>query len=90
MAHIFGPENVFVLSVDDKPKIPIGLTVASNQVTLLMCMEYEVSLPDLGFVFAVGHKLMPSVYAGFVIIKDNSSGSPVCNICPMYIVKCTS
>ena len=31
IASLFGAENVFVLSVDDKAKEPIGVTAASKQ-----------------------------------------------------------
>ena len=31
VASFFGPENVFVLSVDDKAKVPIGVTAAKYQ-----------------------------------------------------------
>ena len=31
IASLFGADNVFVLSVDDKAKEPIGVTAASKQ-----------------------------------------------------------
>jgi len=52
VASLFGPEAVFVLSSDDKAKVPLGLTAASRQAPMLMCLEYEVRLPDHDFVIA--------------------------------------
>ena len=38
IASLLGPENVFVLSVDDKAKVPIGVTAATKQSALIMHM----------------------------------------------------
>lgn len=40
-----------------------------------MHVEYRVSLPDHDWVVAAKHKLIPSVYAGW-IIKNNAMGRP--------------
>ena len=51
------------MSIDDKARVPIGLTAAKSQAPMLMHMEYKVKLPDHDFVIAGRHKLIPSVYA---------------------------
>jgi len=67
LAATFGPDAVFALSIGDKAKVPIGLAAASKQSPLLMCLEYEVRLPDHDFIVAGKHKLTPSVYAACII-----------------------
>ena len=42
-----------------------------------MHMEYKVTLPDHDFVFAVGHKLVPSVIGDMVVKKKCFSGDAV-------------
>src|SRR6218665_1502475 len=59
IASIFGSQAVFAVSIDDKAKVPIGVVAANKQAPLLMCLEYEVRLPDHDFVLAAGHKLTP-------------------------------
>ena len=63
IASVFGNKTVFPVSIDDKAKIPIGITAAKSQVPLVMHMEYEIRLPDHDFVKAAKHKLTPSAYA---------------------------
>ena len=46
MASLFGTENVFVLSVDDKAEVLIGVTTITKQSSLVMHVDYEISLPD--------------------------------------------
>ena len=46
---IFGPENVFVLSID-KTKVPINATAATKQATMIMHVIYEVPNHDLSKV----------------------------------------
>lgn len=69
------PGHVFFLSQDDKAKVPIGLTAANKQSSLVMHVEYRVSLPDHDFVIGGQHKLCPSVYAG-IDIKNGGLGKP--------------
>ncbi|XP_059146852.1 rho-associated protein kinase 1-like [Physella acuta] len=45
-------QAVFVLSVDGKAKVPIGLAAANKQAPLQMWLEYKVRLPDHDFVIA--------------------------------------
>ena len=58
---LLGSDNVFVLSVDDKSKVPIGFTVVTKQTPLIMHVSYEIPLPDHFFVKATKHKLTPCV-----------------------------
>ena len=74
LASFFGSKNTFVLSVDDKAKVPIGVTAAKYQSPLVMHMTYEIRLPDHDFVKASKHKLTPSVYAACEI-KSTSAKS---------------
>jgi hypothetical protein len=86
VASIFGPQTVFVLSIDDKAKVPIGLAAASKQAPLLMCFEYEVRLPDHDFVIAASHKLTPPVYAACVIKAPSRHAELAISYSgPMYI-----
>lgn len=62
-------QDVAFLSVDDKSRVPIGITAANKQTPLLMHLEYSIRLPDHDFVKAAQHKLIPSVYAGLEIKK---------------------
>ena len=55
--------DVFVLSADNKAKVPIGVTAVVKQAPLIMHASYEIRLPDHNFVKATKHKLTPSVYA---------------------------
>lgn len=68
-------QDVVFLSVDDKCRVPIGITAAKNQSPLIMHLDYRVRLPDHDFVKAARHKLIPSVYAGLVI-KDGKPCDP--------------
>ena len=58
MISSFG-SNVFVLTVDDKAKVPIGVTAVTKQAPLIMHVSYEIH----DFVKATSHKLTKSVYA---------------------------
>ncbi|CAG9584279.1 unnamed protein product [Danaus chrysippus] len=73
LASLLGPQQVFVLSQDDKARVPIGLPAVKSQSPLLMHMEYRILLPDHDWVVAERHKLIPSVYAG-VNVEPNSFG----------------
>ena len=76
MASLFGTENVFVLSVDDKAEVLIGVTTVAKQSPLVMHVNYEVSLPDHDFVKATKHKLTPSGYAACKICATSSKVIP--------------
>ena len=76
IASLFGAENVFVLSVDDKAKVPIGVTAANKQSPLIMHVDYEMRLPDHDFVNAMNHKLTPSVYFACEIRTTSSKVAP--------------
>lgn len=86
IASIFGPDAVFVLSIDDKAKVPIGLAAANKQAPLLMCLEYSVRLPDHDFVIAGRHKLTPSVYAACAVkASSRHAEMEICYSGPTYI-----
>lgn len=74
VASLLGPNQVTLISQDDKARVPIGVTAANKQTPLLMHVEYRVKLADHDWVKASRHKLIPSVYAG-IKIKDNGLGS---------------
>ena len=76
MASLFGTENVFVLSVDDKAEVLIGVTNVAKQSPLVMHVNYEISLPDHDFVKATKHKLTPSGYAACKICATSSKVIP--------------
>lgn len=86
LASILGPDQVFFLSIDDKARVPLGITAANAQAPILMHLDYRVKLPDHDFVVAEKHKLIPSVYAGIVIKKDGE-GKPeaVTHSGPTYV-----
>ena len=52
IVSFFGSDNVFVLSVDDKVKVPIGATAVIRQAPLIMHVRYEIQLPNHDFVKA--------------------------------------
>ena len=60
-------------SQDDKARVPNGLTAANKPSTMVMHMEYKVSVADHDFVIAPQHKLIPSVIAAMEI-KPNCIG----------------
>ena len=73
---LFGSKIVFVISVDDKAKVLIGMTTATKQAPLVMHVSYEIRLPDHDFVKANKHKLTPSVYAGCEIRPPSAWADP--------------
>ena len=86
IASLFGAENVFVLSVDDKAKVPIGVTAASKQSPLIMHVDYEIRLSDHDFVKATKHILTPSVYSACEIRTTSSKVAPeISYLGPTYI-----
>ena len=50
IASHFGKDVVFAVSIDDKAKVPIGITAAKLQAPPVMHMEYQARLPDHDFV----------------------------------------
>ncbi len=49
----------------------IGITAAKIQAPMLLHMQYQVKLPDHDWVVATGHKLIPSVYAGIAVDRND-------------------
>ena len=75
-----------VLSVDDKAKVPIGVTAANKQPPLKMHVDYEIRLPDHDFVKSTKHKLTPSVYSACEIRTTSSKVAPeISYLGPTYI-----
>ena len=70
IAAILGPEEVTFHSINDKAKVPIGITTAKKQTPLLMHMEYQVTLPDYDFVVGSKRKLIPSVIGDMKVVKS--------------------
>ena len=62
VCELFGPKSVLVLSIDDKARVKLGLSVVSLQSTMLMSLDYKVRLPDHSFVVGEHYSLIPSVY----------------------------
>ena len=44
IASLFCAENIFVMSVDDKAKVPIGVTAAPKQSPLVIHVNYDIRL----------------------------------------------
>ena len=77
----------FQFVLDDKARVPIGLTAAKKQSPLMMHVEYRVQLSDHDFVLAKSHKLVPSVIAA-VEVKQNCIGQQVGMT--YYKIQCTA
>ena len=85
IASHFGKDVVFAVSIDDKAKVPIGITAAKLQAPLVMHMEHQVRLPDHNFVKGVKH-LIPSVYAACQIKVPATKKDPeISYSSPRYI-----
>ena len=80
----FGPEVVSFISVDDKARVPLGITAAKSQAPIVMHMDYKIRLPDHDFAIAERHKLIPSVYAACEI-KPNTFKDALTYSGPTYI-----
>ena len=70
-----GPEQAVYAGMDDKAKVPLGITAANKQQAILMRVEYKVRLTDLSFAVADRHELKVSVIA-FHDIQPNKFGNP--------------
>ena len=82
---------MFVLSVDDKAKVAIGVTATAKQSPLLMHVTYEFWLPDHDFVKASKHKITPSVYVVAKICPTSSrSVKEISYSGPAYIAICSA
>lgn len=56
--------------MNDKVKVPIGITEAKKQTSLGMHKRYRVTLPDHGFVVGSKHKLISSVLGDLKVVKS--------------------
>ena len=61
IAAFIGPKAALYLSQDDKSSVPLGVTAAKKQSSILMSMRYRVRLPDHDFKVGSKHLLTPSV-----------------------------
>lgn len=52
IARYLEPGSVMRLSLDDKSRVPLGITAANKQSAIVMHMEHCVRLPDHDFVVA--------------------------------------
>ena len=59
-AHV-GPDAALYLSQDDKSSVPLGVTAAKKQGSMLMALKVRVRLPDHDFKVGSRHLLTPSV-----------------------------
>uniref|UniRef100_A0A8C4PZQ8 C2H2-type domain-containing protein n=1 Tax=Eptatretus burgeri TaxID=7764 RepID=A0A8C4PZQ8_EPTBU len=80
----FGPKTCSFMCIDDKARVPIGLTAASKQAPITMHMEYQLRQPDFDPVIAEHHKLIPSVFASCVIAENKLQSAVSCSG-PTYI-----
>ena len=87
IAFLFCAENMFVVPVDDKAKVPIGVTAATKQSPLVMHFNYDIRLPGYhDFVKATKHELKLSVYATPEIFATSLKVIPkVSYLCPTFI-----
>ena len=84
LAGLLCPREVTFHSQDDKAKVPIGITAASKQAPLPMHIEHKVILPDLDYVVASQHKLIPPVNGDMQVRKNDFSGDAVTYSGPKY------
>ena len=86
IAAILWPEQVTFHSMDDKAKVPIGITAAKKQTSLFMYMEYQLTLPDHDFVVGSKHKLIPSFIGDMKVVKSKDlTNDPVSYFGPTCI-----
>ena len=74
-AVLMEQNNVAITDKDNKAHIPLGIPAANKQYTILITMEYHVTLPDHTFIFSNKHKLAPSGYA----TREVKEGSLTCS-----------
>ena len=87
IVYLFGSDNVFVLSVDDKAKVPVGVTAVRKQAPLIMHVSYKIRLLDHDFVNATKHKLTPFLYSACEIKPPSSRADPeIAYSGPTYMV----
>ena len=84
LTGLLGPREVSFHSQGDKAIVPIGITAASKQASLLMHMEYKVILPDHDYAVASQHKLIPSVFSDIQVRESDFSGDTVTYSGPTY------
>ena len=75
LASFLGPKKVSFLSQYNKILVPLRITAANKQQSVLMSLQYKVTVPDHDFVKVSQKKLSPACYAG-AVIKENGLGDP--------------
>ena len=86
IAAILGPEEVPLHSMDDKAKVLIGITAAKKQTSLLMHIEYQITLPYHDFVVGSKHKVIPSVIGDMKVVNSKDLTNDVVSYSgPTYI-----
>ena len=79
VAGFLGPEEVVFHSQDNKAKVPIGLTAANKQTSLVMHVKYKVKL------IAKQHKLVSSVTGDMQVKAKTFSSDALTYSGPTYI-----
>jgi hypothetical protein len=75
LAVLLREKKTFVLSQDDKARVPLGLAAANKQSPILMHVHYRISLPNHDWVVASRHKSVPSVYAALSVGEQEVGNS---------------
>ena len=70
IAAILGPEEVTFHSMDNKAKVPTGITAAKKQTLLLTHAEYQVILSDNDFIVDSKHKFIPLFISDMEVVKS--------------------
>ncbi|GBP93249.1 hypothetical protein EVAR_62015_1 [Eumeta japonica] len=70
--------------LDDKARVPTGMTVAHKQSPTILYMKYRIRLPDHDWVIAERHKLMLSVYGAMRIDKGGIGTNDVWHRCVFH------
>ena len=73
LKNLFGDNQVFFLSQDDKARVPLGLPISKKRTAILMHLEHKVTLPNHDFPIGEKHKPIPTVYAACLKNDDEVS-----------------
>lgn len=84
LAGLLGSGYVIFHSEDNNAKVPMGLTIASKQASLLMHMEYKVTLQDQNYVIVPQRKLILTANGDMRIQEKNFSRDAVTFSGPTY------
>ncbi|CAM9580204.1 unnamed protein product, partial [Heterosigma akashiwo] len=70
LASLMGGEDVCIISMDDKHKVPLALAAADLQAPILMHLKYRVRTWDHNFPVADKHSLTSSVMMAIPLSKN--------------------